>query len=154
MNEEAESFEQRLKRQPVRPVPAGWRQEILKAVAETQASRQPSTATEHSFLSNLHRRLVSVLWPHPVAWGGLASVWIFIFIVNYSIRDTRAAMAEKVWPPSPEVIGESRQEQRLLAQLISFQPTGSDDSGELDRQKASVPRPRSERTEFAKKMIL
>ena len=141
MNEETESFEQRLKHQPLRPLPAEWRKEILKATGETQTIRRSAAVTEQSFLSNLNRRLASVFWPHPVAWAGLAAAWIFIVVVNYSIRDTQQPMvAEKITQPSPEVIAELRQQRALFVEL-----TGINDSSDADRQKTFVPRPRSER---------
>ena len=140
MNEEAQSFEQRLKRQPVRQVPTEWRQEILKAAGETQSNSQPTTIAEYSFLSNLNRHLASVLWPHPVPWAALAAIWIFIFAVNSSIQDRQPAVAEKIPPPSPEVLAELRQQQRLFIEL-----TGANDSSDADRQRTLAPRPRSER---------
>ncbi len=137
---EMEPFEQRLKRQPLRPMPAGWREEILSAAREAQPVRRSPTADGDSLLSMLNRRLSSWLWPHPVAWGGLAAIWIFIFAVNVSIGDKTPMIAEKVTPPSPEVIAELRQQQRMLAELI-----GVNDAGDADRPKVIVPAPRSER---------
>jgi len=139
MNEETDSFEQRLRRQPLRQVPPEWREGILRAAGETQSIRHATTAAEYSFLSNLNRRLASVLWPHPVAWAGLAAVWVFVSAVNYSIREPQPVVAEKVAPASPEVIAELRQQQRLFVEL-----TGVNDSSDADRQKAFIPRPRSE----------
>jgi hypothetical protein len=140
MNEENESFEKRLKRQPLRQVPAEWREDILRVAGESQSVRRSSTAAEYSFLSSLNRRLASVLWPHPVAWAALAAIWIFVFTVNYSIQDTQPVVAEKVAPASPEVRAELRQQQRLFAELA-----GASDSEDADRQRTYVPRPHSER---------
>jgi hypothetical protein len=154
MNEEPESFEQRLKRQPLRPLPAEWRKEILAAADEARPVHSAVAVSRYSTLSELRRRFVSVLWPHPIAWGGLAAVWILIFVVNISIQDKPAAMAEKVSPPSPEVIGVSPQQQRLYAQLMGFQLTGAGDSSDPDRQKSVAPKPRSERIDFETKAIL
>ena len=52
-------------------------------------------------------------------------------------------MAEKTAPPSPEVIVELRQQQRLLAELI-----GSRDERDANRSKSFVPQPRSEHAEI------
>jgi hypothetical protein len=142
MNEETEQFEQRLKRQPLRQVPAAWREEIL-AVAVRHSSYSCGEIRSSSFFAILNRRLVSWFWPHPAAWGGLAAIWIFIFAVHFSIRDQTPILAEKVSPPSPEVIAELRQQQRLFAELI-----GPNDSDAADRPKTFAPRPRSERIEF------
>jgi hypothetical protein len=135
-----EPFEQRLKRQPLRPAPAGWRKDILSAAREVQLHRQTATAQRDSFFALFNRRFVSWLWPHPVAWGGLAAVWVFITAVHFSIQDKMPMVAEKVMPPSPEMVAELRQQQRMFAELI-----GVNDSGEADRPKVFVPQPRSER---------
>ena len=137
MNEEMEQFERRLSRQPFRQVPAEWREEIL-AVAGRD-SRVEGQAQKWLWPSSLVSRLSSVLWPHPVAWAGLAAVWIFIFAVDFSTRDNAPAMAEKFSPPTTEVIVEVRQQQRLLAELI-----GPREAHDADRSKSLAPRPRSE----------
>jgi hypothetical protein len=80
-----------------------------------------------------------LLWPHPKAWAGLAAVWIFIFAVNVSMRDSSPRVAEKSAPPSPEVIVELRQQQRLLAELV-----GPREERDADRSKPYKSRPRTE----------
>lgn len=124
-------FEQKLSRQPLRHIPAEWRAEILSAAREAQPTR-------HSFLSTLDRQLSALLWPHPKAWAGLAAVWIFIFALNFSTRDKAPVVAEKSTPPSPEIIVELRQQQRMLAELIGAnQPRDAEPTRFL-------PQPRSE----------
>ena len=140
---EMEPFEQRLKRQPLRPAPADWRKEILSAAKEAQPLRPSATAHGESFLSVLNRRLAPLLWPHPVAWGGLAAVWIVIFALNVSLQDKAPTMAEKTPAPSPAILAELRQQQRMFAELIN--PT---DLKEADRPKIPAPQPRSETTEI------
>ncbi len=56
------------------------------------------------------------------------------------MRDKAPVRAEKSPPPSPEVIVELRQQQRMLAELI-----GPRDTSDADRSKSFVPQPRSER---------
>jgi len=131
-----DDFEQRLQRQPLRQIPVEWRGEILSAAKH--ASRPVPRA---SFLSTFNFQLSTLLWPHPKAWAGLAAVWILIFAVNFSIRDKAPVMAEKAAPPSPEVIAELRQQQRMLAELI-----GSSQAREADLPRF-LPQPRSERVE-------
>jgi hypothetical protein len=146
-----DDFEQKLQRQPLRQVPAEWREEILVAadVNRRQATSCEvgrgftSTAPRRSLLSTLNSQLSTLLWPHPTAWAGLAAVWIAIFAMNFSMRDQSPALAEKSSPPSPEVIVELRQQQRMLAELI-----GPRDTSDADRSKPFVPEPRSERVEF------
>jgi hypothetical protein len=136
MSEDNDQFEQLLKRQSLGQLPDGWREEILSAAKKAQPRRRSSD----TFLSMLKRRVSSVLWPHPVAWGGLAAIWIFIFVLNFSNRDHVPVMAEKASPPSPEVVAELRQQQRLYVELMDMK-----DLSDADRQKVFVPGPRSER---------
>jgi len=132
-----DDFEQRLQRQPPRQIPAEWREEILTAAGRW--SKVESRAQQRPWPSSLVSRLSSVLWPHPVAWAGLAAVWIFIFAVDLSTRDSTPVVAGNFSPPPAEVIVEVRQQQRLLAEMM-----GPRDVREADRYKSSAPRPRSE----------
>jgi hypothetical protein len=134
-----DDFEQKLQRQPLRQVPAGWRNEILAAAASGHAL----PVARHSFLSSLNSQLSTILWPHPTAWAGLAAAWIFILAVNVSVRDRLPVVAEKSTPPAPEVIVELRQQRRLLAELM-----GPRDARDADRSKSFVPQPRSERADL------
>jgi hypothetical protein len=138
-----DDFEQRLERQTLRQVPAEWRAEILTVAERAPVTRHPPPVTQPPWLSTLNHQLSTVLWPHPKAWAGLATVWILILAVDFSIRDKSPAVAEKSAPPSPEVIVELKQQQRLLAELI-----GARETRDADRSKPSVPSPRSERTEI------
>jgi hypothetical protein len=138
-----DDFEQKLQRQPLRQVPAEWRGEILAVAESAAAARHPSPVTRPSWLSTLNSQLSTILWPHPKAWAGLAAVWILIFVVNFSTRDQSPVVAEKSTPPSPEVMVELRQQQRMLAELI-----GPRDIRDADQSKLFVPHPRSERAEF------
>ena len=131
-----DDFEQKLQRQALRQIPAEWREEILHA-ADAAAGSRPSTLDFRpaGFLS-------TILWPHPGAWAGLAAVWILILAVDFSIRDKAPVVAEKSAPPSPEVVAELKQQQRMLAELI-----GARETQDAEPQKV-FPRPRSERAEI------
>jgi hypothetical protein len=136
-----DNFEQKLQRQPLRQVPAEWRGEILVAA---DVNRRDRPVREFTFAATPFGRFLStLLWPHPRAWAGLAAVWVLILAVDFSIRDKSHVLSEKSSPPSPEVIVELRQQQRLLAELI-----GPRDTSDADRSKPLVPQPRSERVEF------
>lgn len=131
-----DDFEQRLQRQPLRQVPAEWREEILTAAV---TSCHMSRVTRHSFLSTLNAQLSTILWPHPVAWAGLTAIWIFIFTADFSTHENAPAVADKYLPPSADVIVEVRQQQRLLAEMM-----GSSQKSETAAPKV-LPSPRSER---------
>jgi hypothetical protein len=138
-----DDFEQKFQRQTLRQVPAEWREEILTAAESAGSARHSPPVTRPSWLSTLNAQLSTILWPHPVAWAGLAAVWILILAVDFSARDKTPIMAEKSAPPSPEVMVELRQQQRLLAELM-----GPRDTSDADRSKSFAPQPRSERTEM------
>ena len=139
-----ETFEQKLSRQPLRQIPAGWRAEVLAAARQVETPRcgvgQRSALSLPAFFSTLNAQLTTWLWPHPKAWAGLAAIWILILAVDYSIRDKAPLVAEKSGPTSPEVVAQLREQQRLLAELM-----GPRDTGDADRSKSSAPWPRSER---------
>jgi hypothetical protein len=135
MNEEMDQFERRLSREPLREIPAEWREEILAAAT----SHHPLPVERRSFLSTLNSQLSTILWPHPAAWASLAAVWIFIFAVDLSTRERTPTIAQRN-PPPVEVIVEMRQQQRLLAELIGLREVK-----EADRSESLTPRPRSER---------
>lgn len=132
-----ESFERRLKRQPLRQVPAEWRRDILAAASKAQSARHTQLGS-HTFLSRLNKRLMSLLWPHPVAWGGLAAVWIFTAAANVSMQDRAPVVAQKAPAPSAEVIAEVQQQHRLFAELL-----GENELSPADRPKKIIPGPRS-----------
>jgi hypothetical protein len=132
-------FEQKLQRQPLREIPGEWRGEILAAadVNRREAVRAFTSA------ATIRLRLREFFWPAPAAWAGLAAVWIFIFALNFSMRDKTPMVAEKASPPSPEIVAELRQQKLLFAELI-----GANDLRVADRQKFFLPKPRSEHAEI------
>ncbi|HEX7569929.1 MAG TPA: hypothetical protein VF492_05450 [Verrucomicrobiae bacterium] len=143
MNDETEQFEHRLSRQPLRQIPPAWRAEILREGRRVAVRKIGDAGTvslsNQSWPSSILHSLSSLLWPHPKAWAGLAAVWIFIFTVNFSLRDSSPRLAEKSAPPSPEVIVELRQQQRLFAELV-----GPREERDADRSKAYKSHPRTE----------
>jgi hypothetical protein len=142
MNDETEQFERRLRRQPLKPVPAGWRAEIL-AAAKLAARRSEAKTVQPSWRSTINRQLSTIFWPHPKAWAGLAAIWIFIFAMNFSMRDPAPRVVEKTAPPSPEVMVELKKQQLLFAELV-----GACEPLDADRQKLFSPKPRSECVEI------
>ncbi len=139
-----DDFEQKLQRQPLRPIPCEWREEILSAASKVGTARRVvrgrlGEASLPNWLSTINSQLSTLLWPHPKAWAGLAAVWVLIFAMDFSTRDASQTVAGKSSPPSPEVIVELRQQQRLLAELI-----GPRETHDADRSNPFVPQPRSE----------
>jgi hypothetical protein len=126
-----EDFEKQLERQPLRPVPAAWRADILKAA--NAASPAPS------FLSTINSQLSTLLWPCPKAWAGLAAMWLVILAVNYATEDKSEIIAAKSPPPSPQMMMALQEQRKMLAKLI--EPY---DESQAEPPKAFVPRPRGE----------
>jgi len=137
-----ENFEQRLSREPLRQIPAGWREEILSAARGAQvAGSRPSTSDlRPSWLSTLSDQLSTLLWPCPKAWAGLVAVWIVIFALQAGTRDDTPAVAQKASPPSPELILALKQQERMLAELLADHP----EPRAAEQPKNPSPRPRSE----------
>jgi hypothetical protein len=139
-----DEFEQKLARQPMKPIPAAWRAGILAAVEAEVGQRQVSreftfAATDPSWLAMLKQQLIALLWPHPRAWAALAAVWILVFALHFWLRDPAPALAAKAPPPSPEAVAELRLQQRMLAELI-----GPAELRVANRQRDLSPKPRSE----------
>lgn len=130
-----DSFEEKLKQQPLRPVPATWRNEILavarevdsQTAADTQEQRDVLPSRAWSFLRNL-------LWPHPIAWGGLAATWLVIIGLNAASSDPAGAeVAHVTSPPSSEQRQLLHEQEQLLAELI----------GQAEKAAAAEPKRRS-----------
>jgi hypothetical protein len=139
-------FEKRLQRQPLRPVPPDWRSDILAAARVARVARvarAPVCAVRpvpQSWLSTINYQLSTILWPHPKAWAGLAAVWVVIALLNVAMReDSAACVVAKLAPPSPEMLVELRQQQKLFAELV-----GPREEREADRSKAYKVHPRTE----------
>ena len=130
-------FENRLRRQSLRQIPDGWRDEIV-GQASSLSPLSKTKKLETGKLPGLRLIWREFFWPHPKAWAGLAAIWVFIFLLNFSTRDRTPALAEKVSPPSPEVLVELKKQQRMFAELM-----GSTATSDADRPKF-IPKPRSE----------
>ncbi len=148
MNRDPENFEQRLHRQPLRPVPAEWRADILQAAQVAQADARPHRSPARvraSWLHALSREFIVSLWPNSKVWAGLAAVWVLIAVLNFSMSDHTAPVVatEKPLAPSAVQMAELRNQQRLFAEL-----SGQTTSPDADRPKNLPPKPRSEHVGF------
>ena len=59
------------------------------------------------------------LWPCPRAWTGLAAAWLVILGLNLATGKSPAQMGDAIAPYSNEAFLELRQQQAMLAKLIS-----------------------------------
>jgi hypothetical protein len=138
MNRDAQ-FEQLLRRQPPREIPAAWREEILAAAA---IHGRALPAGEPDFAARWRLRLRELLWPCPQAWAGLASIWLAILALHFVTPDTRPAVTVHHTAPSSPTWLMLRQQQQMLAEL-----GGALESGESRRSNPVAPQPRSQRRE-------
>jgi hypothetical protein len=142
MNHDA--FESRLQRQPLRPLPGEWRAGILSAARQAVSAQAAPRATPpvhvpRSLLSTLNSQLSTLLWPHPMAWTGLAAVWLVILGINLATRDATARVARHAAPVSPQVFMAFQEQERLLSELI-----GPSEPPATEPPPPHPPRPRSE----------
>ena len=146
MNNEKDPFEQRLGRQPLRPVPADWRAGILRAVQTARVNEKSvrlPAASQTDWRQVVGRELMALLWPNPKVWAGLATVWVLVAVINFSMRDTGPMTLEKSAPLTPAAVAELRSQQRMFAEL-----SGQNDLPEADRPKNLPLKPHTQRTEF------
>lgn len=129
-------FEQRLRRLPVRKLPADWRAEILAAAAPVR------TAAPVNGLVLLRARLLELFWPHPKAWAGLAAAWAIILLLNLSATDRAPVLVKKSAAPSPDVIEQLHHQQIMFAELI-----GTTVVSDKDRIKTGPLQPHTYRRE-------
>lgn len=130
-----DSFEKRLQGVEQRPIPPAWRREILSTAREAARVRAPALAPG----SWLQTRLRELLWPHPVAWAGLAAVWLFVLISNFAVEAPRPEFIARSRTPSPQERQLLLEQQQLLAELV-----GPNAAPVPERQKPGVPQPRGE----------
>ncbi len=83
-------LEQLLEQQPLRAAPGAWRDEILAAARAGAGTISPGTPR-----TPLADRLWLWLWPHPVAWVGLAACWTAILILSRAAAPSPAEMARE-----------------------------------------------------------
>jgi len=118
-----DEFEEKLRRQPRREIPANWREEILGPLRAVGTARPAPWWRQW-------------LWPHPVAWGALAAAWLAIFALAYAGRPEPSLTTAAVSQRAPDVLQAFEERTRLMAEL----------SGEVAEPRPSpADRPRSAR---------
>lgn len=119
-HENPASFESELRRASLRKPPAAWREEILRAATEAQASPQrwagPGAAVPPPW------RWRDVFWPCPQAWLGLAAVWVIIVFLRVAGGENPSEPSPVAAVPSPEMLAVLREERRALEEFINPAP--------------------------------
>ncbi len=99
-----DEFEQKLRAQGRSEIPSAWRASILKAA-------RAQTETEKV------RWWRQLLWPHPAAWAGLASLWIAVFALEFASGSEERAESARPTVPPQLMVQALNERQRLWAEL-------------------------------------
>jgi hypothetical protein len=110
------------------------RHEVLRELngASDESERAPAFAL---FPKQLWTEL---FYPARRIWGGLATVWLAILLLNFAMREEDPKLTRHFAPPTAQTIAELKKQQLELTQLL--------DSTEIesDKPRLGPPRPRSE----------
>lgn len=158
MNER--ELEKQLREQPIRPIPAHWREEILRAV-QLQAGAESEAGAGR--VESLPGRMKApskgkesptwwrdLLWPHPVAWAGLAAAWVLIVGLNtmalrpsHSSGGTRS-QASRPATPSDAMKMALAEQWKLREELLSWKTAAEEEGGPPPKAPPADARPRSQ----------
>src|SRR5690349_2511763 len=126
-----DDFEKQLEHQPMRQIPAEWRDEIL------DAARCESGPRHSTFKPRPLSWWRELFWPCPQAWAGLAAAWLLVFALNMATREPAQIVKTSKAVLMPEMLMALQERRRLLVELIGS-PMAVEPPKPLD------PRPRSE----------
>ena len=97
-----------------------------------------------SFLCCSNKFWLELVWPCRRIWTGLATVWVLIFIVNFSQHDNVSSVTGKTVPSGGAVMSPQAQ-QHWMNELFADRSMPP----EADRPRNFSPMPRSETSETA-----
>jgi hypothetical protein len=140
-NMNADDFEQRLERQPMREVPAEWRSQILSAARTAAGSTRRHRGSAFSRFGGWRAQVVSLLWPSPRIWAGLAAVWVLLAAANRLTFNPTELAAAPAARPAAATLAAWKEQKRILAELMQ---SGGPSTAEV--ASPAKPRPRSELT--------
>jgi len=106
-----------------------------------EQSRPVSFVT--SLLCCSNKLWLELVWPCRRIWTGLAAVWLLIFIVNVSQRDSSQTVMAKSSAPAAMLMT-FRDQQKLLNELFADRSLPA----EADRPRIFSPKPRTEKSEM------
>jgi hypothetical protein len=83
-----DDFEKELKRRPLRSVPAEWKRETLASLASDLTTEGTEDTERGEAAGAWWGKIQELLWPSPVAWSALATIWIVIAGLRMATIDT------------------------------------------------------------------
>jgi hypothetical protein len=97
-----------------------------------------------SFLCCSNKFWLELVWPCRRIWTGLATVWLLLFIVNFSQRDNASSVTGQP-VRSGGIIMSAQAQQRWMNELFADRSSPP----EAERPRNFAPKPRTEKTETA-----
>jgi hypothetical protein len=138
-----DDFEQRLQHQPLRQVPAQWREEILVAADVNRRSAAAQPIPEHrAALFTGWRLLLARL---PIAWAALAALWVVLIGVNMALPGPTVTVAKQNLPSARLSLLAGMDLKRAELELLSDEFSLATENVQPVKAPAVPPRPRSER---------
>jgi hypothetical protein len=124
------------------------RRESASDATERRSQTAATTRSWAATLVSVCLRGLTTPWrelilPTRRIWTGLATVWVLIFIINLSQRDTTSSVTGQP-VRSPAVMMSLEVQQRWMNELFADRSTPP----EADRPKNIVPKPRTEKNEM------
>jgi len=117
-----DDFEEQLRQQPFRKVPAEWRQEILGRAQQAAERCSPAEVQEVRECRAALSFWREWLWPSPKAWGALACIWVLLFLTGFWTSEFAPANGTTGWSLelSPEKVMALREQRLLRAELFEM----------------------------------
>ena len=123
-------LEQQLARQPLKSVPAAWRDEILRVAADAQRRARQNNSSVPWWRA--------LIWPAPRAWAALAAGWVLVALIQLTMPSIGSSNVAPATVTSAGAVEAWREQQRLLAELFPQER-------HAEPPKVLPPRRRSER---------
>ena len=131
--------------QATTPKLAAIRREVVQELNNQGTKEQSLSASlVASLLGGSNKLWQELVLPSRRIWTGLAAVWIFIFIVNFSQRDNVSSVTGKT-VRSGEVMLSLQAQQRLMNELLADHSMPPD----AERPRSFTPKPRTEKFQTA-----
>ncbi len=122
---------------------------IRRAVVAAEFNHQAAKAQSASIglvswcLDGFNQVWLELVWPCRRIWTGLATVWVLLFIINFSQRDNVSSITGKP-VRSGEVIMSLQAQQRLVNELLADRLAPP----EAEHPRNFAPKPRTEKREM------
>jgi hypothetical protein len=133
MNDDA--FEKKIRGVPIKPIPAGWRDDILRTA---RAARQPAPGAQERFAPVAGLLCwKNWLWPRPAAWAGLGAIWILFLGVALTTSRSGETTGNNSAVTQSQNAATLPEQRELLSQLLDSAPPPAAPAGSLAPRRRS-----------------